>query len=195
MVGNVNDVERGPAYDAQNSETYAKLPSLDKWLLGRLGELEAECYDAYAEYQFQRAANALSAFAVNELSALYLDVAKDRLYVSPKNAARRRSCQAVLVACLDTLPKLLAPLLPHLAEELHQALPYVEGEAWARPSVFEGAAWARGSLAPYPPHAEAEWGLLRSLRDDANRALEAARRAPASPTRYDASTRGERRQL
>ena len=82
------------------------------------------------------------------------------------------------MACLDVLPKLLAPLLPHLAEELHQALPYLAGGAYARPSVFEGAPWARGRLAPYAPHAEAEWAFLRALRDDANR----ARRHPSAYT-------------
>ena len=96
MVGNVADVPLESssdfaAYDA--AANYDTLPSLDKWLLGRLNALEVECYDAYDSYQFQRAVNALSAFATNELSALYLDVAKDRLYVSPQHSARRRSCQ------------------------------------------------------------------------------------------------------
>jgi len=109
--------------------------------------LETECYDAYDQYQFQRAVNALSAFATNELSALYLDVAKDRLYVSPQHSARRRSCQSVLIACLNTLPRLLAPLLPHLAEELWQALPYKAGDAFSseRGSVFDLAEpWTPG---------------------------------------------------
>ena len=182
MVGNVADVpEEGSsdftAYDA--AANYDTLPSLDKWLLGRLNALEVECYDAYDQYQFQRAVNALSAFATNELSALYLDVAKDRLYVSPQHSARRRSCQSVLIACLNTLPRLLAPLLPHLAEELWQALPYKAGDAFSaeRGSVFDLAEpWTRGSLAPFTPHDEAKWDARRQLRDDANRALEAARR-------------------
>ena len=182
MVGNVADVpEEGSsefgAYDA--AANYDSLPSLDKWLLGRLNALEVECYDAYDSYQFQRAVNALSAFATNELSALYLDVAKDRLYVSPQDSARRRSCQSVLIACLNTLPRLLAPLLPHLAEELWQALPYKAGDAFSseRGSVFDLAEpWTRGSLAPFQAHDEAKWDARRQLRDDANRALEAARR-------------------
>ena len=182
MVGNIADVplegsSEFAAYDA--SLVYDTLPSLDKWLLGRLNALEAECFDAYDAYQFQRAVNALSAFVTNELSALYLEVAKDRLYVSPQNSARRRSCQSVLIACLDTLPRLLAPLLPHLAEELWQALPYKKGEAFSseRGSVFDlgDAPWSRGSLAPYAAHDETKWEARRSLRDDANRALEAAR--------------------
>merc|ERR1712147_244067 len=142
MVGNVADVpDEGSsefaAYDA--AANYDSLPSLDKWLLGRLNALEVECYDAYDSYQFQRAVNALSAFATNELSALYLDVAKDRLYVSPAKAGRRVTCMATLVACLDVLPRLLAPLLPHLAEELFQALPYAAGDAYGaeRGSVFD----------------------------------------------------------
>ena len=186
MVGNVHDVPRNDGseawaetWDCSNGQRYASLPSLDKWLLGRLGALERECFAAYDKYQFQRAVTALSAFAVNELSALYLDVAKDRLYVSPKKADRRVACQATLVAVLDALPRLLAPLLPHLAEELHQALPYVDGEPYeTRSSVFDLSAkpWDGTNLAPFPPHDEAKFATVRALRDDANRALEAARR-------------------
>ena len=148
MVGNVADVpEEGSsdfaAYDA--AANYDSLPSLDKWLLGRLNALEVECYDAYDQYQFQRAVNASSAFATNELSALYRR-REDGCIVSPRTG-RRRSCQSVLIACLNTLPRLLAPLLPHLAESL-QALPYKAGDAFLaeRGSVFDlTEPWTRGS--------------------------------------------------
>ena len=84
-----------------------------------------------------------------------------------------------MIACLNTLPRLLAPLLPHLAEELWQALPYKAGDAFSseRGSVFDlTEPWTRGSLAPFAPHDEVKWDARRQLRDDANRALEAARR-------------------
>jgi len=196
MAGNVNGAPtRGTdafaAYDARDAGTYASLPDLDKWLLGRLGALERECFDAYENYQFSRAVGAISAFAVNELSALYLDVAKDRMYVSPAKAGRRVTCMATLVACLDVLPRLLAPLLPHLAEELFQALPYAAGDAYSaeRGSVFDlrGDPWDGTNLAPYPAHEEATFAAVRSFRDDANRALEAARRDKALGASLDAT--------
>ena len=101
MVGNVADVPLEgssdfAAYDATTQ--YDSLPSLDKWLLGRLNALEVKCYDAYDQYQFQRAVNALSAFATNELSALYFDVAKDR-FLSPQHSRGR----PVVPECADQL--------------------------------------------------------------------------------------------
>mmetsp|Transcript_10168 Transcript_10168/g.30588 ORF Transcript_10168/g.30588 Transcript_10168/m.30588 type:complete len:1078 (-) Transcript_10168:186-3419(-) len=196
LAGNVNDVpvrdgsaEWTAKYDATDPDRYASLASLDKWLLGRLGELEKECYDAYDSFQFQRAVNALGAFAANELSALYLDVAKDRLYVSSRDAGRRVACQSVLVACLDVLPKLMAPVLPHLAEELYQSLPHVPGTGMTaeRGSVFGGAPWKRGALADFPAHDEAAWAARRALRDDANAAIEKLRRDKVVGASLDAA--------
>ncbi|KAJ8610102.1 hypothetical protein CTAYLR_007108, partial [Chrysophaeum taylorii] len=177
LVGNVFDLDEKPdlAYDA--------LPSLDKWILGRLGALEIEAFEAYESYNFARVVNAATRFCVVDLSALYLDVSKDRLYVSPANAKRRRDCQATIAACLSALPRILGPLLPHLAEDLWQAIPYLDGEPLSpdRASVFDlDAPWDiendDSRLAPFPPHDEARWDVIRALRDDANKALEAARR-------------------
>ncbi|KAJ1462912.1 tRNA synthetases class I-domain-containing protein [Pelagophyceae sp. CCMP2097] len=182
IVGNVYDVPSGAegAFDARAS--YETLPSVDKWLLGRLGGLELEMGEAMETYQFSRAMNALVNFCTADLSSFYLDVAKDRLYIPAATAARRVQCQAVLAQCLETLPRLFAPILPHLAEELWQAIPYKAGVAYdgARGSVFElPTAWDSKvdaqKLAPFPPHDEAAWALVGQLRDDANRALELAR--------------------
>jgi len=179
LVGNVFDVDPA-AVDATDPETYAALPSIDKWLLGRLGALELDVLDAYENYAFQRAVQAIVQFCVSDLSAFYLDAAKDRLYVSPAAAKRRLDCQAVLVACLEALPRFVAPVLPHLAEDLWQSIPYKPGKplADAKPSVFElDAPWAADSrLAPFDPHADDAWDLVRRLRDDANKALDNARR-------------------
>ena len=61
-------------------------------------------------------------FANLDLSAFYLDVAKDRLYISSCDAWRRRSCQTVLAAVLEQLAAAMGPLVPHLAEEAFQSI-------------------------------------------------------------------------
>jgi len=165
LLGNLADYD--PAVDAV---PYDDLPSLDKYLLGRLSATLAEVTEAFDDYQFYRATQALTRFATADLSNFYLDVAKDRLYISPTADARRRSCQTVLAACLEGFSKAVAPILPHLAEDIWQNLPYDK----PTDSVFEGGLPAH--LANHPPHDAQKWDTVRGIRDDINAVLEAARR-------------------
>jgi isoleucyl-tRNA synthetase len=71
---------------------------------------------------------ALQRFTVLDLSSFYLDAAKDRLYVSGAASPDRRACQTVLAALLEGLLPLIAPLLPHMAEDAWQNLPYTRQE-------------------------------------------------------------------
>lgn len=116
----------------------------------------------------------LSRFAAADLSNFYLDVAKDRLYISAVDDARRRSCQTVLDACLIGLSKAVAPILPHLAEDAWQNIPYRElGSVDVTDSVFEGG-WP-SHLQSFPDHDVGRWDLVRRLRDDVNKVAEVAR--------------------
>ena len=117
MIGNVADFTPG---DTGNGVPYENLPSLDKWMLGRLSSMVKEVENAYDEYQFNRAVNELLRFASADLSNFYLDIAKDRLYISSTDDFRRRSCQTVLQACLEGFAKAMAPILPHMAEDIWQ---------------------------------------------------------------------------
>ncbi len=72
----------------------------------------------------RRVYQALQRFTVLDLSNFYLDVAKDRLYISEPGSADRRACQTVLAALLEGMLPLIAPLLPHMAEDAWQNLPY-----------------------------------------------------------------------
>ena len=99
LLGNLNGVDAEDArFDARDEAAYAALPSLDKWLLGRLARVEADVAAAYDAFQFSRAYGALLEFISRDLSAFYLDVAKDRLYISAKGDARRVACQATIKA-------------------------------------------------------------------------------------------------
>lgn len=122
------------------------------------------CYE-----QFNRATQELLRFATADLSNFYLDVAKDRLYISGISDVRRRSCQTVLHAVLEGFTKSIAPVLPHMAEDIWQNLPYAKPTE----SVFEGG--ISDQLTSYVSHDEEQWALVRNLRDDVNQMLELAR--------------------
>jgi isoleucyl-tRNA synthetase len=148
---------------------YEELPSLDKWMLGRLSAVLKEVDEATDEFQYNRATQELLRFATVDLSNFYLDVAKDRLYISASDDFRRRSCQTVLHACLEGFTKAIAPILPHMAEDIWQNLPYTKATA----SVFEGG-WPT-ELMKFPEYDTERWDLILKLRDDVNKVLELAR--------------------
>ena len=168
LLGNLADfVPEGQV--GSTAIPYDELPSVDKWMLGRLSAVLKEVDDSTDEFQFNAATQALIRFATADLSNFYLDVAKDRLYISSKDDPRRRSCQTVLHAVLEGLAKSVSPILPHLAEDIWQNLPY-EAETT---SVFEGG-WPE-HLMKFAEHDEEQWTFVRNLRDDINKVLEGAR--------------------
>ena len=168
MIGTLSDFV--PAGDENsNAVAYDDLPSLDKWMLGRLSQVLSTANDAMEQYQFQRAVQELLRFATSDLSNFYLDVAKDRLYISAIDDQRRRTCQTVIQKCLEGFARAIAPVLPHMAEDIWQYLPYKSTSA----SVFE-AGWPT-DLSSFPEHNVAEWEFVRLVRDDVNKVLESAR--------------------
>ena len=168
MIGNLADF-KPLGTDGSNAVPYDELPSMDKWMLGRLSSVLKEVDSAIDEYQFNRASQELLRFATTDLSNFYLDVAKDRLYISGINDFRRRSCQTVIHACLEGFAKSISPILPHMAEDIWQNLPYEKSSE----SVFEDG-WPT-DLMSYPEHDAKQWDLIRALRDDVNKMLELAR--------------------
>lgn len=166
LIGNLADYD--PEKDAV---PYEELPSMDKWMLGTLSKALNEVDDALSKYQFSRATNEVLRFATVDLSNFYLDVAKDRLYISAADDVRRRSCQTVIHALLEGFTKAIAPILPHMAEDIWQNLPYkAEGD---ESSVFEGG--IAPELTSYPAFDVERWDLVRNVRTDANQVLELAR--------------------
>jgi len=148
---------------------YEDLPSMDKWMLGRLSSLLRAVDDAVDQFHFQRAIQEVLRFASADLSNFYLDVAKDRLYISAIDDKRRRSCQTVMHACLEGFAKAISPILPHMAEDIWQNLPYETSTE----SVFEGG-WP-AELMSFPDHDVKDWDFVRNVRDDVNKVLESAR--------------------
>ena len=128
LLGNLHDFN--PSTDAV---AIAELPLLDRWMLQRTAKLIDAVSADFERYEFYRFFQALQNFCVVDLSNVYLDIAKDRLYVSGAASFRRRSCQTVLHLVVERLAGLIAPVLCHMAEDIWQNLPYPVAEA----SVFE----------------------------------------------------------
>jgi len=163
LLGSLSDFD-----PAQHSVPFEDLPSIDKYVLGRLSATVAEVEAAYGEYQFYRANQAFLQFASADLSSFYLDIAKDRLYISSKSDHRRRSCQTVIAIVLEQLATVVAPIVPHMAEEVWQSIPYSKPSL----SVFEKG-WVSER---FPSDGGEAWDRLRLLRNDVNKCIEEARR-------------------
>ncbi|MFO0077388.1 MAG: isoleucine--tRNA ligase [Cyanobacteriota bacterium] len=128
LLGNLHDFD--PNRDAV---PIADLPLLDRWMLQRTAALIDAVSADFDRFEFYRFFQALQNFCVVDLSNVYLDIAKDRLYVSGAADFRRRSCQTVLSLVVERLAGLIAPVLCHMAEDIWQNLPYPVAEV----SVFE----------------------------------------------------------
>jgi isoleucyl-tRNA synthetase len=100
-----------------------QLTGLDRWILGEFSKLEAEVMTAYDQYEFHVVYQKVSQFIAVELSAIYHDVVKDRLYTDPANSPRRRSTQTALHRLVTGLCQMLAPILAFTADEAWEYVP------------------------------------------------------------------------
>ncbi|KAL1744261.1 tRNA synthetases class I-domain-containing protein [Schizophyllum fasciatum] len=117
ILGNIGPAER------RASSPVAPQPNLlDRYVLHELYQLEQTALDMYAVYNFPRVVHALNNFANVTLSSLYFDVTKDCLYADAVDGVERRTVTAVLEQILRTMTSVFAPMLPHLAEEVHEHL-------------------------------------------------------------------------
>jgi isoleucyl-tRNA synthetase len=154
----------------QDRVSYAGMDELDRWALLRLGELIARVRKAYHEYQFHVVFHSVHNFCAVDLSALYLDIIKDRLYVSAPTDPRRRAAQTVCFEMLTALARLLAPVLTFTAEEVWAHIPGSGKPESVHLVLFpdERGEWVDERLA-------LEWDRLLEVRGEVSRALETAR--------------------
>ena len=165
LIGNLHDFD--PATDAV---AYDDLPELDRYMLHRITEVFAEVTDAFETFQFFRFFQTIQNFCVVDLSNFYLDIAKDRLYISKDTALRRRSCQTVLAVAIENLARAIAPVLSHMAEDIWQFIPYKTSYS----SVFQ-AGWVQMDDQWVKPEMVDFWSQVRTIRDEVNKVLEQAR--------------------
>jgi len=165
LLGNLHDFDPG-----RDAVPYAELPALDRYMLHRMTEVFTEVNEAFESFQFFRFFQTVQNFCVVDLSNFYLDIAKDRLYISAPNEFRRRSCQTVLAIAIENLARAIAPVLSHMAEDIWQNLPYSTPDQ----SVFESG-WVQMKEQWRDPELAQSWQTLRQLRADVNKCIEIGR--------------------
>lgn len=168
LLGNLSDFD--PKTD---SVAYADMEELDRWALLRMEQVKETVLKAYDDYEFHVMYHAVHNFCTVDLSAIYLDILKDRLYTEKADSKLRRSAQTAMYEILTTLVRLVAPVLCFTSEEVWQALPNKEEREWSvhmsdMPKVNE---------AYLDKELDEKWKKRLAVRSVAMKALEEARQA------------------
>jgi isoleucyl-tRNA synthetase len=156
-----------------------QLTGLDRWVLGKFSELEAAVAAAYDQYEFHVVYQKVSQFVAVELSSIYHDVIKDRMYTAPANSLRRRSTQTTLQRLAMGLCQMLSPILVFTADEAWEFLP---GRKTA--SVHESILTPQGSTLLFDDIDKWEWQMMQ--RQPILLELEKARQAKSIGKSLDA---------
>ncbi len=168
-----------PATDAVTS--WDQLEPLDQWAYVRTRELLDAVTASYEEYRFHQVYRAVYDFIVGELSAIYMEATKDRLYSEAMTSSRRRAVQTVLANVLEVLVRVLAPILSFTADEAWEHYPHAMATEADRPFSVQLAGWPKPQdfLPPMPEGADAavdrDFAVLLDVRDAVTKALEDAR--------------------
>jgi isoleucyl-tRNA synthetase len=155
---------------AKHAVADEKLTGLDRWMLAEYSRLEQDILSAYDAFEFHAVYQKLSQFVAVELSAVYHDVVKDRLYTDPANSARRRSTQTALHRMVASLCRMLAPILSFTADEAWEFVPGKTVDS-VHQLTWEPLAFA------LPESERVLWATLFELRAAALPVLEQARQA------------------
>jgi len=159
---------------AKDAVAYDDLQPLDRYMLARTREVTEKVLGWYEKFEFHRVYMALNEFAVVDLSSLYLDVLKDRMYTFAPGSLARRSAQTVMWKVAEALARLVAPILSFTAEEVWGYLPAMAGR---EESVHLALFPKPEELAPGDNTTLlAEWQQLLSVRNEVMKALEEARK-------------------
>ncbi|MEE0706756.1 MAG: class I tRNA ligase family protein, partial [Adlercreutzia sp.] len=174
LLGNLNDF--GPENVVAS---WDELEPLDQWALVRLTEVLAEVEAGYENYRYNGVYRTLYEY-VNELSSVYMDVTKDRLYAEAPNSPRRRAVQTVLMNILEVLVRVMSPILSFTTDEVWECYPPAFRNLPGREESVQLAGWpALRYFAPaLPADAGAQvaaFGEMMAVREVVTKALEDAR--------------------
>jgi len=167
LLGNLSDFD-----PAKNAVSPSKMEDLDRWAVARAQETFRQCREAYESFELHTIYHRLLDLCTVDLSAVYLDILKDRLYVEPATSPQRRSAQTAMHTILSGLVSTIAPILPFTADEIYELLP---GKSTASvhltdfPSFDEESALADAEVV--------SWARIFKLREAVTGVLEKARAA------------------
>ncbi|MFC4651334.1 isoleucine--tRNA ligase [Lactococcus nasutitermitis] len=166
LIANTADFDK-----STDAIIYENLRGVDKYMLVKFNELVKSVRTAYDKYSFMNVYKQVVNFLTNDLSAFYLDFAKDVVYIEAANSQERRSMQTVMYEMLVGLTKLLVPILPHTTEEIWT---YLENEEEAYAYLAE-----MPEVQDFSDSDEllSDWEAFFDFRDKVLKSLEEAREA------------------
>jgi len=177
LLGNLSDFD-----PIQDQVPYENMEELDRWALHRLQEMNELILRAYENFEFHLVYHNLHNFCVLDLSSFYLDIIKDRLYVSSQKSMARRSAQTALNEILQVLVRLMAPVLSFTADEVWQYLKDDSRASNVHADLFIPVKEKYRDL-----ELGERWNDIMSVRKEVTKALEIARKDKVIGHSLDAS--------
>ncbi|KAG0359788.1 hypothetical protein BG005_000154 [Podila minutissima] len=168
MLGNLNGFKESEALP------YEQLSRLDKFMLSEVYNFSRNVNAGYDEFMFNKVFTQLQYFTSTTLSSFYLDVIKDTLYSDSQKSLERRAIQTVLFHTLNAFTRSIAPLAPHLGEEVYEH--YRDCMTHPQPTVFRSG-WLDAPETWNDQALRDEFAVLKQLRAEVNQLLEQARTA------------------
>lgn len=167
LLSNINDF-----VPSQMSVAYGDMNVIDRWAIDKLQELISRVRDAYENFMFHRVFSLIYNFCTVEMSSIYMDVLKDRMYCDAADSASRRSGQTAMYQILDALIRMLAPVLVHTAEEAWAAVPHKSENV----DTVHLASMPKADPAFNPAANAPLWESVMTLRDEVLKVLEGLRK-------------------
>ncbi len=167
ILGNTSDFD--PDKDMVQ---YEQMQEIDKWALLKLNKLLKDSTQNYEDFNFHLVYHDINQFCVIDMSNFYLDIIKDRLYTSIKNSLERRSAQTAMYIILDTLVKILAPMICYTAEEIWKYMPHTKEEQVESVMLSN---WPEPKEEYDNKEIEEKWNHILELKEAVSKELELAR--------------------
>lgn len=184
LLGNLHDekvVQASSLPEATKMVAPLSYTLIDRWILERLHSVLTDCLAGYAAYDFRKVVTTITQFVSGDLSALYIDITKDRMYCDAADSPRRRATQATIREITETLTKLLAPILAYTADETWEFLGHSDSvhlEAFPQPNAAFASTEATAAVEE-----------LLKARAVIQQAIEAARQAKKIGSNLEATVK------